>query len=144
VRQPISRTTDATIIESTIDAGRNGVQTNPLGARLASYPKGSRVSWYPLNAETRVRVDLEAFYACCGANDGITHYSIQQLVQFLLPDWIDQRVVPKDADVCSVWAATALRAAKAAPDITPWRMKPSDVIALPIFNPGVPILDGKD
>jgi hypothetical protein len=140
VRQPRIEGRDVLGIESTITHGRNGVQNNPLGAILTGYPKGSTAAWFQLDAPARARVDLAAFYECCGQNEGRTHYSIQQLVQFLLPDWIDQRIVPHNAMVCSVWGGAALRASKAAPDIVPWEQTPADIICLPIFNKPVRIL----
>src|ERR1035438_3290002 len=82
VRQPRIEGRDVLGIESTITHGRNGVQNNPLGAILTGYPKGSTAAWFQLDAPARARVDLAAFYECCGQNEGRTHYSIQQLVQF--------------------------------------------------------------
>jgi hypothetical protein len=133
---------DVKITESTIKNHRSGVQTNPLGQTLAGYPGGSRAEWYPLSAVARARVDLRAFYECCGANDGITGYDWRALFRFLLPDWITQRFTPARlrAEVCSVWVATALEAARVTCGVPAARMKPSDIIALPVFGKPVRIL----
>jgi hypothetical protein len=131
VRQPLLAGRDVQIIESTIEAGANGVQTHALGATLAGYEPGSHADWYPLSAKSRARVDLGAFYAWCGRNDGVTRYSIQELFQFMfLPDWVRDHEVPQDAEVCSVAAGAALKAAMVCPDILPWEQKPTDIVAL--------------
>ena len=143
VRDGCHAGSDVTIVESTIEGRRNGVQTNPLGGTLIGYPAGSRAKLYRLLPSVRTRVDLMGFYACCGANDGIVHYDIGALFRFLLPDWITQMIWdPKvlRAEVCSVWVATALEAAHATCGGDPRRQKPSDVIAMPIFQPPVRIL----
>ncbi len=55
VRRPLLAGRDVQIIESTIEAGANGVQTHALGATLAGYQPGSHADWYPLSAKSRAR-----------------------------------------------------------------------------------------
>ena len=143
VRQGLGPASDVTIIQSTIEHGVNGVQTDCLAETLAGYPKGSRAALYRLTDEARTRVDLGAFYAWCGAKDGHVRYSIANLVKFLLlPDWITQRFSSGvvRAEVCSQCVADGLEHCGATCGVQASRMKPSDVIALPILRQGIALL----
>jgi hypothetical protein len=135
-------TPDVLVCESTIEPGKNGIQTNPLGKRLADYAPGSRAEWYALKPDARARLDLELLYEICGAHDGIDHYDVGALFRFLLPTWIAQRFEAKSPDsmVCSVWVALALEYAHVTYGVTAWKQTPADIIALPIFQPPVRIL----
>ena len=139
VRQPAIEGYDVMLSECTLSAKTNGVCTTPLSQLLAEYGKGTKVSWFALTSEARKRLDLFEFYKCIGAHDGVTHYSIRELLEFLLPDWLDERIIPKASMVCSVWVATVLKNAKITPDIQAWRMSPANVIELPIFKKEVRI-----
>jgi hypothetical protein len=96
--------------ESTIEAGRHGVQTNPLGATLANYGDGARGWWCPLADDVRKDFDLYRFYAAVGSADGIVGYPIKGLLGFLarsLPI-IGSRVGQSEnqkAEVCSQYFA---------------------------------------
>jgi hypothetical protein len=142
IRQSSVGRADAMAIHCTLDSQGNGVRTEPLGNILAGYPQGSRAWVYHLLPEVRQSVDLFAFYQLCGACDGFVTYDVAALFRFLLPDIIAAQFEPRalKSMVCSVWVATALETAKATRGVTPWRMKPDDVVALPIFQPPVRIL----
>src|ERR1035441_4719940 len=66
VRQGVHGTSEVLLSESTIENGKSGAQTNPLGARLADYGDGAKAWWLPLSDEVHKLIDWEGFYKAVG------------------------------------------------------------------------------
>src|ERR1035441_38039 len=113
IRQPITAESDVTICESTIQRGRNGVQTNPLGATIAGYDAGASIAALRLDDTTRCKIDWEHFYAVIGAAEDHVGYDIPDLFEFLIRDVpiLGARVAQgehKARMVCSYWVTAVL------------------------------------
>src|SRR5450759_5417666 len=53
VRHGMCGASDVLLSESTIEKGKSGAQTNPLGATLANYGDGAKAWWLQLSDEVR-------------------------------------------------------------------------------------------
>jgi hypothetical protein len=131
-----------TIIESTIEPGRNGVQTNDLYGRVRDY-SGS-VVWLPLSDESRQKLDLQKFYAFCGAMDGFTAYDTGGLFEFF---WrtipvvgvrVDQAENPKEM-VCSALAAALWQASGLLTHINWDQVRPQQLVEFRLYDRAVNI-----
>lgn len=135
---------DPLVIQSTIEDGRDGVQSTPLSRLWATYPAGSRRAFLPLSAAARQRLNLFAFYRACGDLDGHVTYDKIGLVEFLARDlpvigshWFQGEKT--SAMVCSALAACLYVKAGVLPVTLNWtEQSPGSLLHLPgLFDPAV-------
>lgn len=144
VRQPLTADADVVIIESTILNGRDGVQNNFLGPRIANYGAGATVACLRQNPQTRQMFDLEKFYAFCGSAEGHVRYDLADLFEFLprmipgIGNHIFQGENP-DAMVCSAWVTAALIASSVLPLTINWAKQSPQSVVESYNRPGWPL-----
>ena len=145
IRQPVTADSDATICQSTIQSGINGVQTDPLGATIAGYDTGGSVAALRLNDATRSKMDWEKFYAVIGANDGRVRYDVADLFEFLIRDVpaLGARVAQSEHQtkmVCSAWVAAVLESCGVLTGINWTQVTPQQLVEMHIFRDYLPLL----
>lgn len=135
VSKALTVESDVISAESTILDGVDGVQSHPLGVRLASYGVGASADALRLSPDARSRFDLKKFYAFLGAAEGHVRYDVANLFEFVaraipgIGPHIFQGENP-GAMVCSAFLAAAYIAAGALPLTLNWaQQKPIDVLA---------------
>lgn len=125
--------------ESTIENGRNGVQTNRLSERLANYDLGGKAWWLPLADEIRQNIDWFKFYQFIGASEGHVTYDTGGLFEFIL------RGIPvlgprlgqaehRTQMVCSGFVTAVLESCGVLRGINWSKVSPQDVIEMRIFK----------
>ena len=113
VCQPYFPATGAEVlgIECTLTGACNGVRSIYLTDLITEYEPGSIIRWYPVSADSRRDMNMDAFYAACASLDGV-RYSVPALLWFLLPSTLGEQVAPNPdvfkAGVCSMSAAYIL------------------------------------
>lgn len=138
VRQAAHDPSDATIIESTITDNRNGVQTNPLGDRIANYDDDGRIWWLPLSQQIRQMIRWDKFWEFCGAADGIVGYDTPGLFEFLwrsIP-FLGPRVAQKENEqrmVCSACAVALFEACGVLRGINYSKVTPQDLAEMRLY-----------
>jgi hypothetical protein len=133
-----------TITESTIIDGRNGVQTNRLSERLASYDTGSRAWWLPLSDEIRREIDWFEFYKFIGASEDHVKYDTLDLFEFIargipiLGPRIGQK--EKKQMVCSGFVTAVLESCGVLRGINWSKTTPGDLTSMRLYRDCVQIL----
>jgi len=145
VRQPLTAESDATISQSTIQNGHNGVQTDPLGAAIAGYDTGASIAALRLDDATRSRIDWERFYAVIGAAEDRVAYDIPDLFEFLLRDVpiLGARVAQgehKAKMVCSSWVTAVLESCGVLRGINWTQVTPQQLVEMHIYRDFLPLL----
>ena len=134
-----------TMTESTIEHGRNGVQTNRLSERLANYAPGSRAWWLPLSDEIRREIDWFEFYKFIGASEDHVKYDAGDLFEFLargIPI-LGPRIAQKENQeqmVCSGFVTAVLEAAGVLRGINWSKTTPGDLVAMKLYRTSVQIM----
>jgi hypothetical protein len=147
VRQGSHHGSDVTIIESTINGDRDGVQTNPLEPIIAGYD--GAIAWLPLTDEIHNGIDWQEFYRFCGSAEDFISYDIGGLVEFLARDVpvIGPRVGQEqhtDKMVCSGWAVALYKTSGKKIGLMRginWsEVSPQDLIEMKLFKKLVPLV----
>ena len=134
-----------TITESTIENGRNGVQTNRLSERLASYDTGARAWWLPLSDEIRREIDWFKFYQFIGASEDHVGYDTMDLFEFILRGLpiVGSRIAQKENReqmVCSGFVAAVLESCGVLRGINFSKTTPGDLTSMRLYRDCVQIL----
>ena len=146
IRQPVTdEGADATICQSTIQDGVNGVQTDPLGATIAGYDTGASIAALRLDDTTRSKIDWEQFYAVIGADEDRVKYDIPDLVEFLIRDVpiLGARVAQgehKARMVCSSWVTAVLESCGVLTGINWTEVTPQQLVEMHIYRDFLPLL----
>lgn len=133
------------IVESTIEDGRNGVQTNRLSERLASYDTGGRAWWLPLSDEVHKQIDWFKFYQFIGASEDHVKYDVGGLFEFIargLPV-LGARIGQKehqDQMVCSGFVTAVLESCGVLRGINWSKVSPQDLIEMKLYRTSAQIL----
>ncbi len=139
------RATTILMAESTIDGARNGVQTNPLEARLANYD-GSAV-WLPLSEEIHKAIDWFKFYQFIGGAEDFVKYATNDLFDFILRGlpvagvrlWQQE---DRARMVCSGFVTAVLEASGVLRGINWSKVSPQDLVEMRIYRGDVVQLVG--
>jgi hypothetical protein len=127
------------MVESTIEGDRNGVQTNRLSERLATYDEGGRAWWLPLADDIHQAVDWFRFYQFIGGAEDHVRYDIGDLFEFIL------RGLPvtgprigqaerQDRMVCSGFVTAVLEAAGVLRGINWSKVSPQDLVEMKLYR----------
>jgi hypothetical protein len=137
---------DVQLSESTIENGKNGVQTNPLSTTLAGYGRGSSASGLLLRDEIRAKIDWTKFYAFITACTGQVKYDVKGLFLFLAASaplfgqFVSQSEDPKQM-FCDAWVIAVLEACGVLCGINYRKMKPQDLVEMALYQPApLPLL----
>jgi hypothetical protein len=126
------------IVESTILNGRNGVQINPLAARLAMCGAGERVWVLRLSDAIRGFLDWDRLWAFAMARVNRDRYNVLELGAYVarmiplmqdLPLWYKPN---SHEEVCSELVAELL-AAGGLPGLRPYETPPQGIAELKIY-----------
>ena len=146
VRQGIHLDTpDVLLSESTIENGKSGAQTNPLGTTLANYGPGARAWWLQLADEDRKLINWKGFYQAIGEADGIVPYDIPGLGGFLartIPV-LGPRIFQTENQrqrVCSAHVVYVLEGSKLLRGFNYSKVTPQDVVEMKLYSRCVQIL----
>ena len=146
IRQGPHGFTDVKIVEATIEGKRNGVQTNPLGDRLANYDRRGRAWWLQLSPEVRKAMNWFKFYEYIGASQDKIGYDIPALFHFLLRTLpiIGPRIFQKEnakALECSGFMVELFEKSGILRGVNNTKTSPQDFIEMQLFaGPPVQIL----
>ena len=145
IRQPFTPESDATICQSTIQNGHNGVQTDPLGATIAGYDTGASIAALRLDDATRSRIDWFKFYEVIGAAEDRVGYDIPDLFEFLIRDVpiLGARVAQgehKARMVCSSWVTAVLESCGVLTGINWTQVTPQQLVEMHIYQDFLPLL----
>jgi len=148
VRQPVTdQGEDATVVQATIENGRNGVQTEPLGATIAGYGPVDVAALLLSDAE-RAKLDLFKFYQFIGECEDRVKYDVGGLFEFLLRGVpiIGERVAQEEKQnvmYCCAWATALLvKSGAISPTINWSKTRPQDLVEMGIYKDWV-VLAGK-
>lgn len=127
------------VVESTILNGRNGVQINPLTARLADYlAPGGRAWVLRLSERVRAFLDWDNVWAFAMERVGRDRYNVLELGAYVMRDLPAIGQLPfwympnSHEEVCSE-LVTELLAAGGIPGLKPYQSPPQVVAELKIF-----------
>jgi hypothetical protein len=142
VRQAMAGGEDVTITESTILNGVNGVQTNPLGERIAYYDAGGAVAALLLGTE--VKFNTFNFYKFIGEIDQHVTYDKLDLLEFILRGVpiLGNRIGQTEHTsqmVCSSCVAAILEAAGVLGHENYTEMTPQSLVEKKIYGRMVPL-----
>jgi hypothetical protein len=123
------------IIQSTIEGVKNGIQVESLVSVMYSYSTDSHIALYPLNSPLKAD-QLFQFYKWTGAALDHVQYGIFDLVTFLTPHLQNLGLGNNPHyEVCSVAAASLYVASGVLPsDLEVWKQTPAKIIKQPIFG----------
>jgi hypothetical protein len=127
--------------ESTIENGVNGVQTNDLASRVATYDKGGSVVLCRLSAGSRVGFDPVKFQRAIERAQGAVTYGVLDLAEFLLPI-LELREFKSDSKhmVCSAWLAALWISCGVLSHIDYSKMTPADLLNMALYRDMLPLL----
>lgn len=133
----------ATIIESNINPGKYGIQTNPLRDVVAHY-NGS-VAQLALSLDSQKKINWQRFYAYCGAADGHIEYDLEGILEYFIRDIpiLGSRVAQgahKNKMVCSAWVVSLLTASGLLTGINWAKTTPQDLVEMNIYSHAVPLM----
>jgi hypothetical protein len=144
LRQPVTADSDATICQSTIQNGHNGVQTDPLGWTIGGYDKAGSIAALRLDDAIREKIDWQKFYAVIGAADGNVRYDVADLFEFLLRGVpiLGVRVAQaehKTRMVCSSWVTAVLESCGVLTGINWTQVSPQQLVEMHIYKDFIPL-----
>jgi len=133
------------MVESTIEGGRNGVQTNRLSQRLADYDEGGRAWWLPLADDVHQAIDWFKFYQFIGGAEDHVRFDTGGLFEFILRGLpiIGARIGQaehRDRMVCSGFATAVLEAAGVLRGINWSKVSPQDLVEMKLYRQCVQLL----
>ena len=138
VRQSCHANSDfVTMTESTIEGGRNGVQTNRLSERLAEYD--GRAWWLPLSDDIHEQIDWFKFFNFIGATEDHVRYDTTGLFEFILRGLpiVGPRIGQKehvDQMVCSGFVTAVLESCGVLRGINWSKVSPQDLVEMHIYR----------
>lgn len=129
--------TELHIVESTILNGVDGVQINPLAARLDG---NDGVALFRLKDETRAAIDWTKLWACAIAKVGRDKYNIAELFEYVARDLPFVDAIPRiyqptpHREVCSELVTDLLQAGGATPGANPALTSPQKLAEFAIYR----------
>ena len=128
------------VAESTIEAGRNGIQRNRLDLSIANYPAGSTCGALIISPEYNARADWAAASRFVDSVEGKVGYDVLGLVKFLEPEGLREGQINDHKEVCSAFVAQYDLAANLLVGIPYSQVSPEWLVEMGIYSRFIPLL----